>query len=315
MMLPLYADAPKDRPPEAHRGLWHAKFFHGWPDDRPPDSTEPAGKLRWLKCAAQEPCGDNRALDESRARLEALAAARQGHWLEVVTEAPLVTGIGLPHPVETNLVFHPTLGVPYVPAASLKGVVRAWARLVMPTREAEVDKLFGGPSAVGEDVGVAAVSLLDALPIAPLTLCLEVMTPHYGAWYQKRQAPGDWMDPVPVSFLVIEQRARFGITILPRDGTSEEMLKQATTLLKGALAWLGAGAKTGLGFGIMNEPGTTVASSPAAGERYPVGSQCLFEGKPHKVVAMKGDYKRIIAPLDAPKKRRPVKVQALKPPK
>lgn len=39
-----------------------------------------------------------------------------------------MTGLGRQHPLENGFTWHPTLGVPYIPGSSLKGLLRAWDR-------------------------------------------------------------------------------------------------------------------------------------------------------------------------------------------
>ncbi|MEC4893465.1 MAG: RAMP superfamily CRISPR-associated protein [Oscillatoria sp. PMC 1051.18] len=61
-------------------------------------------------------------------------------------------------------VFHPVYGIPYVPASSLKGVVRAWALNRQP--RSEITRLLGSL-----DEGIGKVQFLDAFPTKP---CLVV---------------------------------------------------------------------------------------------------------------------------------------------
>jgi len=62
-------------------------------------------------------------------------------------------------------VFHPVYGVPYLPASSLKGAVRAWAKQNGES-PAEINRLFGTL-----DHGVGCVQFFDAFPTKP---CLSV---------------------------------------------------------------------------------------------------------------------------------------------
>jgi len=59
------------------------------------------------------------------------------------------------------------------------------------------------------------VVFLDALPLAPVHLEADVMTPHFTGWTPK-QPPGDWRSPVPVPFLVVAPRPHLASRSLPR---------------------------------------------------------------------------------------------------
>lgn len=104
----------------------------------------------------------------------------------------------------------------------------------------------------------------DALPVEPVLLAADVMTPHMDQWYEKggkiaepneephRRIPADWHSPVPVPFLVVkEAKLLFGVA--PRRLEFTDELPQVFAALKQALDWLGAGAKTAAGYGRMQE--------------------------------------------------------------
>lgn len=75
----------------------------------------------------------------------------------------------------------------------------------------------------------------------------DIMNPHYGPYYQKGEAPGDWHDPVPVIFLVVRPGIEFTFAVAPLG--SEELARKAGEILKEALREHGVGAKTSLGYG------------------------------------------------------------------
>ena len=69
--------------------------------------------------------------------------------VELTTTSRLVVGLGLPHPVETGFLLDRLTGCPYLPASSVKGLLRAIpGRKVTPTTEqasAKGDKQPGAP--------------------------------------------------------------------------------------------------------------------------------------------------------------------------
>jgi CRISPR-associated protein Cmr6 len=108
----------------------------------------------------------------------------------------------------------------------------------------------------------------DAVPADQVTLGRDVLTPHMGGWYEKGSdlnaqnfasvAPGDWHSPVPSPFLVLKKGARLQFGIAPRltgdpahDATARAAVAPALDALKDALEWIGAGAKTAAGYGLM----------------------------------------------------------------
>lgn len=83
------------------------------------------------------------------------------------------------------------------------------------------------------------------------------MTPHYGEYYQNKEkpkAPGDWISPVPIPFLAVKEDTTFHFAIVTRQQISEanEESKKVCRWLKDALEWIGAGAKTAVGYGRMS---------------------------------------------------------------
>ena len=124
-------------------------------------------------------------------------------------------------------------------------------------------------------------------------LVVEIMTPHYGKYYQGQESPHDSGAPVPVSFLAVPAKSQFDfhvvchISRLPHD-----LASQWRTLLddafKHAFEWVGFGAKTSVGYGAMKAAAATPALSlsvplsdgsfignvpPAIGGAMPGGSQ------------------------------------------
>jgi len=85
----------------------------------------------------------------------------------------------------------------------------------------------------------------------PAALELDVCTPHYGDYYKDgTTAPGDWLSPVPVTFLTIAAHRRWRFRVSAADTrATQELVNVAKRLLLGGLHWLGAGAKTAAGYG------------------------------------------------------------------
>lgn len=260
-MLPLYRDiaAIARYSPGGNAGLWYDKFCDKWQDQnarstyKTPDSPpfyalSGEDKRRWISTViSRGPVGDRRHLMEHTSRLRALTHACGGSALELVTESPFVTGLGRPHPVENGFAWHHALGVPYLPGSSIKGLVKAWVRSGSYQVDSTVLTWFGDAGRIGE------VCFLDATPLEPVQLAVDVMTPHYAGW-TAANPPGDWMSPNPIPFLVVRPGARLLFCMLPQNtSVTSDDLRALRDHLVDALTWFGAGAKTAVGYGRFAE--------------------------------------------------------------
>jgi len=236
--------------PGANAGLYFNKFVD-WGEsvgEQAIGSEEKKErKKNWLSrfCEFSFRPSDN-LLEEYLNRRRKLAEAKEVECKEVVTRSPFVTGLGLPHPVEASMLWHHTLGVPYLPGSSLKGLVRAWAREEHGEDE-DFLKIFGE---VGDDEGrVGGVCFMDMLPVGEVKLKLEVMTPHY-KWEGEGGVPGDWQEPTPIYYLVVPSKTKFQLCLLPRTPSDRNLLATALEWTLEALRSEGAGAKSfALGYG------------------------------------------------------------------
>jgi CRISPR-associated protein Cmr6 len=91
-------------------------------------------------------------------------------------------------------VFHPVFGVPYIPAASLKGAARAWARY---NAQPEISEILG--MLAGSIAKAAKVEFLDAFP-TKACLSVDIATPQWH--WQNEQAV---YKPEPHPLLSLEQ--------------------------------------------------------------------------------------------------------------
>lgn len=254
MTRPLYRSAveePPERPPEGHAGLWYDKFCNRWRVEgghwtlSAPTGSDGAGpKLAWINTVASR-VGDAELLQESTMRYLQLVEARGGRFAVFETESRFVTGLGRSHPIENGFAWHPTLGTPYLPGSSIKGMVRAWVKVwESQVAPGTVDRLFGKRGAVGE------ICFLDAVPTQRVSLDADIMTPHYAGW-DETDPPGDWHSPNPIPFLVTAERTPFLFGLLPRRAGLSDELELVFGWLESALEWAGAGAKTAVGYGRM----------------------------------------------------------------
>ncbi len=283
MVCPLYklasGQAPSSKPDNGHAGLWFDKFCDQWQVDAlgsphpvwslkaedargKTDSSKANPKLTWIDTLTGKPIGVKDDLAETTTRLIRLSQARGGLALVFRLESDFVTGLGRSHPLENGFAWHHTLGTPFLPGSSIKGLLLAWVRTLNPPPDSDtVQRLFGDRERVG------SLSFLDAVPIAPVTLKGDVLTPHYANW-SPDDPPGDWRSPKPVPFLVTAKELRLLFPIVPRTPPLPGDLKLVEEWLIEALRWAGAGAKTAVGYGRMAyDPSTTKALLQAEQQR------------------------------------------------
>ncbi|HPD81388.1 MAG TPA: type III-B CRISPR module RAMP protein Cmr6 [Spirochaetales bacterium] len=184
--------------------------------------------------------------------------------LKATTKTPLITGIGQTHPNEVSMVFDYMLGIPYIPASSIKGLLRFTTvkkeindniKKYNNVKEgkiddesiAEIQYYFGGQSNEG------SVVFLDAYPQNIPNLHIDIMNPHYGEYYQDAKPPADYLEPTPKKFLTVAPNTIFIFrVIINKHKKNYENIKQIIkTILEQALTKEGIGAKTALGYGIF----------------------------------------------------------------
>ena len=290
MPLPLYQglhapDRPK--PAEMHMGLWFERYFDGYAPDFSEVDTD--ARSTWLRALKTPQLGHRPSLHDKAAKMAQLAQAQGGQARLYHFKGNFVTGTGNAHPLENGFTWHPTLGMPYLPGSAVKGLVRALVETAYEGADkAEVLRRWFGTEEKG-DVAEASGCFIffDALPVAPCELLPEVMTPHMGKWYEKGgkdpcaadTQPGDWHSPVPVGYLVA-RGLQLQFAIAPRAGAIaadrlETELANVWRALDHALEWMGAGAKTAIGFGRIQSEADRQRALQEAAKQWP-GARAKF---------------------------------------
>lgn len=279
MSIPIYQDAqrPEELSKEAHYGLWFERFFdqydaqNQWKILEPEAKQEKQGKAWWLKNYFNKKVGDDEQLSHYAHQLGALIENYEGKAQVFSAQWHFVTGMGNPHPVENGFAWHPTLGVPYLSGAAVKGLVRSYIEQNLDDTESNKQALllkwFGSERkfASSDNNQTGALVFFDAVPIESVLLGVDIMTPHMGEWYAKggeatevgkpETVPADWHSPNPIPFLAAKAIAlQFGFAL--RAGVSEQDknsidLDDVADVLKRVLEQQGAGGKTATGYGAM----------------------------------------------------------------
>jgi CRISPR-associated protein Cmr6 len=261
--LPFEAQKVKEQfkaiPADAHAGLWHEKFFNAYDSSWQCDGKN-AGEWLANRGHMQRAVGNAVQIASHLRRVQLLCESINGQYRDFATEWHFATGLGNPHAAGNGFVWHPTLGVPYLPASGVKGLLNGWLAWQ------DLQRDFG--HWLGTSAQAGALVFFDALPVTPVVIGADVMTPHMGEWYENgahadpkkrddwKSIPADWHEPKPFTFLVVKH-GLFRFTIAPTARARENDVADAFKQLGLALEFLGAGAKTAAGYGRMtpHQPG------------------------------------------------------------
>jgi len=192
----------------------------------------------------------------------------------------LTLGMGSGSVYNTSMTLHHIYGVPYLPAQSIKGAFRSYIiqnyfadelekydkykefeekELFKKDKENKNYKhqwfvdIFGSPDQQGQ------VMFFDAFS-KELKITKDIMTPHYGRYYNQDEAPTDTQNPTPINFLAVE-RASFKISFALKenyeieDGVfkGKKVLEMIQEQLTDSLEIFGIGGKTSVGYGYFSK--------------------------------------------------------------
>lgn len=186
-------------------------------------------------------------------------------------KTPLITGIGESHPHEVSMVFDHNLGIPYIPASGIKGIVRFVHTLGLipdiPPDKIKTDEKTGQQSFNDEEIWThipdlfgtqekrGSVFFLDSYPEKMPDLHVDIMNPHYGDYYSddnNTKPPGDYLNPNPIKFLTVAIDTVFVFRALV-DKKHPELTDMVKAAFKNALTEEGIGAKTAVGYGLFED--------------------------------------------------------------
>lgn len=249
-----------------------------------------------------------------------------GYRISTTSTAPFATGLGNEHPIENGFAFLTPYGLPYLAGSGVKGTLR---RAIQELRDdgvdgftdEAIDALFG-PEEINEpkDAKRGALDFWDVFPKpARDKLVVEIMTPHFGKYYQGTETPHDSGAPVPVSFLAVPAESQFDfhvvchVTRLPAElvATWRSLLDKA---FAHAFEWVGFGAKTSVGYGAMKAAvvaGSAICNVPPAVDGaitsglqiWPTATLKLNPGKGEITASFEGKASAPIKGTDADKFR------------
>ena len=213
-----------------------------------------------------------------RARQQALIAhcGSVGFSISTTSTAPFATGLGNEHPIENGFAFLTPYGLPYLAGSGVKGILRRAMQELGDEGETgftddTINALFG-PEKIDkpEDARRGALDCWDVFPSpAGGKLVVEIMTPHFGKYYQGVETPHDSGAPVPVSFLAVPAKSQFDFHVVCQPDRLPPALQNAWRKLldrafQHAFEWVGFGAKTSVGYGAMAAAAAQIAPTGTA---------------------------------------------------
>ena len=189
-----------------------------------------------------------------------------------------------------GICLHPISGFVFMPGSGIKGMVRAWAETVWAARQSDpelawqrIASLFGysknsevhkvatehrgwRPQSVSTPEGSAAGRLVfhEAWPTTWPKLEVDIANVHHAKYYQGKDGPGDWDNPVPVYFLTVAAGTEFEFAVSDRERREDDSLDLAQSWLTGALQAEGAGSKTAAGYGRFVPTGSDKIEIPGS---------------------------------------------------
>ena len=241
----------------AHSGLLYDKFINIWQNYQERFDDEAKGEYfkAIIKHTEQSSEILKKGLETAQEKHQNLILAQAGQTLILETEWRLIVGMGNAHPLEAGFTWHPTLGVPYLPGTSIKGLLREWISKWTKGGPEEANRLLGAESDNNMNHS-GAVIIFDAIPRTPPTLEIDILTPHYQPYYTEPETaqPADYYNPVPVKFLTIAPGQEFTFSIAPRNNNAtDEDIDNCQQYLISAINTLGIGGKTAVGYGLMKK--------------------------------------------------------------
>lgn len=180
--------------------------------------------------------------------------------MDAIPDGLILFGLGAAHIRETSVNLHQVYGVPYIPASSLKGVVRNWA--VQAFGLGDEDVLLNGEDLVsqvfkevfGTQENRGSVQFYDLFFEDSYELEKDMITPHFADYYSGKMAPTDDQNPIPINLLGIRaKRLRIYYTVERKSKDATVLANTVGEWIKTSLLELGIGSKTTSGYGRFKE--------------------------------------------------------------
>ena len=201
----------------------------------------------------------NKKHEQQKEFIKSVGGCDRGYEIEATLVSPFITGLGSGHPTETGMILDRNTGSPYIPASSIKGVLRTAYAIQIADEKGEADdtkiaKIFGSSDVITDEAERSKVIFLDAYPTTMPTIQNDILNPHYGKYYSgDRNLPIETDNPIPVKFLSVTPGCTFVFryVIIDEKSVKPEDIEKA---FETALSVVGFGGKTAMGYGRFENP-------------------------------------------------------------
>ncbi|MED4271490.1 type III-B CRISPR module RAMP protein Cmr6 [Geobacillus stearothermophilus] len=238
---------------------YHLHYFleHQWNEKK--RVWEPSKKLKPVAILPElQEVGEQLRVQREQAMVE-WAQTGGVKKLKARLSGRIVHGLGAGHVRETSLTIHPVYGLPYIPASSVKGLVRHWfIEAYCEGDEKRLSEHEIGREIFGTQGNRGRVQFHDIFLIDGLQLAGDVLAVHMKDYYEGKQAATDDQKPVPVSFWTV--MAKEVDVYLTAHRSAPQSGEETTRLLEAAAFWTkqaltewGIGSKTSSGYGRFSE--------------------------------------------------------------
>jgi CRISPR-associated protein Cmr6 len=227
-----------------------------------------SAKSDWLKGFELDNHIDPQLVKSVFARWSSAVQAMHAQSFTATTDWRMVVGLGGESVLETALTLHHLYGIPFIPGSALKGLTRAYVTGEVEGHKSDklenddedVKRIFGTQNASG------SVLFFDAMPVdGKFSLKCDIMNVHYPKYYSEKELPTNTQNPIPVTFLTVEN-STFLFSLAPRrSGKDDNDVKLALGWLQDALQQYGVGGKTSAGYGYFQKP-TELTSNNSSSE-------------------------------------------------
>ncbi len=184
--------------------------------------------------------------------------------IKAKTTSPFITGLGSGHPTETGMILDRNIGLPYIPASSIKGVLRLSQAINCADENGNVDEnneqivKYFGTTSDAQKSKCGQLIILDAYPEQVPKLKVDIMNPHFGKYYSgENKQPVETESPVPIKFLAVKEGTTFVFrcAFMPvenkilSENERQKIQNDVDAMFKTAFETVGFGGKTAIGYG------------------------------------------------------------------
>ena len=184
-------------------------------------------------------------------------------------DSRLLLGFGTQSVYETGITMHHTYSIPYIPASSIKGVIRSYVineffegNEKVACKNEDFSCVFGSNASDSEEKSSLSkktskrglLVVFDSYPEKVEKLDVDIMNLHYPSYYTGGGLPTDDQSPIPIVFYAVPQGTKFLFHFSVGNSEKGELSicsKPLSDIIKDALIHFGLGAKTSSGYGRM----------------------------------------------------------------